>query len=76
MNKRLLKQMLNYFSKVYNLGEKIKGVKDKRPRPQVDTTTIAFIVLMGFILQVASFNKLEYWIRKGKFKKLLPRKKE
>jgi hypothetical protein len=26
------------------------------------------------MLQVPSFNKLEYWINKGKFKKLFPKK--
>lgn len=35
---------------------------------------MSFTVLMGFMLQISSFNRLEYWINKGKFKKLLPRK--
>jgi len=66
--------MLHYFSKVYNLREKIKGVKDERIRPQVDTAVIVFVVLFGLMLQVPSFNRLEYWIKKGKFKKLLPKR--
>lgn len=66
--------MLNYFSKVYHIGEIIKGVKDKRLKPQIKITVISFTVLIGFMLQIPSFNRLEYWIKKGKFKKLLPRK--
>lgn len=76
MNKSLLKQMLTYFSKVYNLGEKIKRIIDTRLEPKVETFTILYIVLMGFMLQVPSFNRLESWIKKGKLKKLLPRKTE
>lgn len=74
MNKSLLQQMLNYFSKVYQLGEKVKGVIDNRINPQVKTSTVSFIVLMGFVFQVPSFNRLEHWIEKGKFKKLFPNK--
>jgi hypothetical protein len=74
MNKSMLRQMLTYFSKVYNLGEKIKGVKDKRIDPEIKTSTIVFIVLFGFVFQVPSFNRLEHWIEKKKFNKLLPKK--
>jgi len=74
MNKSLLKQMFAYFSKVYNVGEKIKGVKDTRTNPQVEASTIAFAVLMGFVLQIPSFNRLEHWIHKGKFNRILPKK--
>lgn len=74
MSIKYLNQMLNYFSKVYHLREKIKTIKDGRINPQIDMVTISFIVLMGFMLQVPSFNRLEKWIKKNKFKKLLPRK--
>jgi hypothetical protein len=70
----MLKQMLTYFSKVYNLGEKIKGGEDKRIDPEIKTCTISFILLMAFVLQVPSFNRLDHWIEKKKFNKLLPKK--
>ncbi|PVZ23001.1 hypothetical protein LX19_01735, partial [Clostridium thermopalmarium DSM 5974] len=54
MNKRYLKQMLTYFSKVYHLGEKIKGLKDGRINPQIETSTISFIVLFTFICRLKS----------------------
>ncbi|MGF7430738.1 transposase [Thermoanaerobacterium thermosaccharolyticum] len=74
MNKSYLKQMLTYFSKIYHLGEKINTLKDKRVKSSVKISTITFVVLFGFMLQMKSFNRLEHWLKKGKFKKLLPRK--
>ncbi|MFU0783295.1 MAG: transposase family protein [Thermoanaerobacterium thermosaccharolyticum] len=74
MNKSYLKQMFTYFSKVYHLGEKINTLKDKRVKSSVKISTITFVVLFGFMLQMKSFNRLEHWLKKGKFKKLLPRK--
>ena len=74
MNKRYLKQMLTYFSKVYHLGEKIKGLKDGRINPQIETSTISFIVLFTFICRLKSFNRLEHWLEKRRFKNLFPKK--
>ncbi|NLZ33865.1 MAG: transposase [Clostridiales bacterium] len=74
MSIKYLNQILTYFSKVYHFREKIKSIKDGRVKPQVDMVTISFILLMGFMIQVPSFNRLEKWIKNNKFKKLLPRK--
>lgn len=74
MNKSYLKQMLSYFSRVYHLGEKIKSLKDGRIDPQIKTSTISFIVLFAFICRLRSFNRLEHWLEKGRFKKLFPKK--
>ncbi|WP_240495845.1 transposase family protein [Thermoanaerobacterium sp. PSU-2] len=74
MNKSYLKQMLIYFSKIYHLGEKINTLKDKRAKSSVKISTITFVVLFGFMLQIRSFNRLEHWLKKGKFKKVLPKK--
>ncbi|AEM78601.1 transposase [Thermoanaerobacter wiegelii] len=74
MNKCYLKQMLTYFSKVYHLGEKIKGLKDGRLNPQIETSTISFIVLLTFICRLKSFNRLEHWLKKRRFKNLFPKK--
>lgn len=73
MNKSYLKQMLTYFSKVYHLGEKINTLNDKRIKSPVKISTITFIVLFGFMLQIRSLNRLQHWIIKGKFKKVLPK---
>ncbi len=74
MNKSYLKQMLTYFSKVYHLGEKINTLKDKRVKSPVKISTITFVVLFGFMLQIRSFNRLNHCLKKNKFKKLLPKK--
>jgi hypothetical protein len=74
MNKCYLKQMLTYFSRVYHLGEKIKGLKDGRLNPQIETSTISFIVLLTFICRLKSFNRLKHWLKKGRFKNLFPKK--
>lgn len=73
MNKSYLKQLLTYTNKVYDLGEKIKGLKDKRLNAQTKISTISFMILFGFILQMRSFNRLEHWIQRGKLKKLFPK---
>lgn len=73
MNKSFLKQMLTYINKVYDIGEKINTLKDKRVNSPVKISTISFIVLFGFMLQIGSFNRLEHWLERGKFKKILPK---
>jgi len=74
MNKSYLKQMLTYINKVYDMGEKINTLKDKRIKSPVKISTITFVVLFGFMLQIRSFNRLEHWLKKGKFKKVVPEK--
>ncbi|NMA57204.1 transposase [Clostridium cochlearium] len=74
MNKSYLKQLFTYINKVYDIGEKIKTLKDKRVKSPVKISTITFVVLFGFMLQIRSFNRLEHWLKKGKFKKVIPKK--
>jgi len=76
MIKSHIKRMFSYFSRIYHLGEEVKRLKDGRIKPQVETSTIAFIVLFAFICGLKSFNRLERWLENKKFKKLLPRKKK
>lgn len=73
MSKSYLKQLLTYINKVYDIGEKINSLKDKIIKSPVKVSTIAFVVLFGFMLQIRSFNRLEHWIEKNKFKKVLPK---
>jgi hypothetical protein len=73
MGKNCLKQILTYINKVYDVGEKINSLKNKSP---VKISTISFIVLFGFMLQIRSFNRLERLLKRNRFKKLLPKKTE
>ena len=66
MDKMYLRQMLTYINKVYHMGEKIKVLKDKRKRQSFKTSVIATIVLIGFMVQVSSFNRIQSWIKRGK----------
>lgn len=74
MNRSYLKQMLTYINKVYDIGKKINTLNDKRIKFSVQISTITFVVLFSFMLQVRSFNRLKHWIKKNKFKKVLPQK--
>lgn len=74
MNKSYLKQILTYINKVYDIGKKINTLKDKRMKSPVKVSTITFVVLFGFMLQIRSFNRLEHWLKKGKLKKVVPKK--
>jgi hypothetical protein len=74
MNKKYLNQMFTYFSKVYHIGEKINSLRDNKIKSPVKTSTISFILLFGFMLQIKSFNRLDHWLERGKFKKLFPKK--
>lgn len=73
MNKSYLKQMLTYINRVYDIGEKINTLKDKRVKSLIKIQIISFVVLFGFMLQIGSFNRLEHWLKKGKFKKVMPK---
>ena len=50
-------------------------MKDKNNSP-VKISTIAFIVLLGFMTQIRSFNKLKHMLDRNKFNKLLPKRTE
>ena len=73
MSRPWLSQLLTYVSTVYGIGEKIKGAKDERKKPQILASTVFCIVLPGFLFRMESFNQLNGWMHLGRFRKLLPR---
>ena len=74
MGKSYLKQLLTYINKVYDIGEKINTLKDKRIKSPVKISIITFTVLFGFMLQIRSFNRLNHWLKKNKFNKIISKK--
>jgi len=74
LNKGYLKTLFKYISSVYDIGSKIKSLKDKRNNPKILTSTISFILIMGFMLKIRSFNQLDDWLENKDFKKIVPRK--
>jgi len=74
LNKGYLKNLLHYLSSVYDLGGKIKQLRDNRTNPKITTNSIAFILLIGFMLKIRSFNQLDDWLEHNDFKRIIPRK--
>jgi predicted transposase YbfD/YdcC len=74
MSKRYLKTLLKYVSNVYDLGKKINSLKDKRKNTKITTKSIAFSLLLGFMVSIRSFNKLDDYLENKDFKKLVPKK--
>jgi predicted transposase YbfD/YdcC len=74
MNKRYLKTLLKYISNVYDLGKKINSLKDNRKNARIPTNVIAFTLLIGFMISVRSFNKLDDYLENKNFRKLIPKK--
>ena len=72
--KNRLKQLFTYINKVYHIGEKINSLKDKRIQPQIKNSTITIIVMLSFMLQYRSFNRITYSLDRKKFEKIFPSK--
>jgi hypothetical protein len=74
MNKGYLKTLLKYVSNVYDLGKKINSLKDKRQNTTIKTKAVAISLLLGFMISIRSFNKLDDYLENKDFRKLVPKK--
>jgi hypothetical protein len=74
MNKGYLKTLLKYISNVYDFGKKINSLKDKRKNTRISTKAVAFSLIIGFMISIRSFNKLDDYLENKDFRKLVPRK--
>ena len=74
MSNGYLRNLLHYLSGVYDLGGKIKKLRDHRTNPKIATSSIAFTLLIGFMLKIRSFNQLDDWLEHDDFKRIVPRK--
>ena len=69
--KNKLKQLFTYINKVYQMGKKINSLEDKRTREaKIKNSTITIIVLLGFMMQVRSFNRIRYNLERNKYSKI------
>lgn len=50
MSIRYLRQLLTNINKVYDIGEKINSIKDKRVKSPVNISTITFVVIFFIVL--------------------------
>ena len=66
---------MDYIHKVYNLGQLVRQIRDKRKRSSIKTHIVAYLLICGFIFQVSSFNRMKYFIEdnKQRFKNLFPK---
>jgi len=69
-----LRNLLHYLSSVYDLGGKIKKLRDNRTNPKITTSSIAFTLLIGFMLKIRSFNQLDDWLEHNDFRRIVPKK--
>jgi len=74
LSKGYLRNLLQYLSSVYNIGEKIKKLSDNITNPKITTSAIAFALLIDFILKIRSFNQLDDWLEHNDFKRIAPQK--
>ena len=74
MSNGYLKILLHYLSSVYDLGAKIKKLRDNRSNPKITTSSIAFTLLIGFMLKIRSFNQLDDWLEHNDFRRIVPKK--
>jgi hypothetical protein len=69
--KNKLKQLFTYINKVYEIGKKINSLKDNRTKkPKIENSTITIIVLLGFMTQIRSINRIRYDLDRGNYKKI------
>jgi hypothetical protein len=59
---------------VQNIGDKIKKIRDNRDNPKIATNSIAFVLLIGFMLKMRSFNQLDNWLEHDDFRRIVPKK--
>ena len=69
-----MRNLLQYLSNVYDLGGKIKKLRDNRTNPKITTSSIAFTLLIGFMLKIRSFNQLDDWLEHNDFRRIVPKK--
>ncbi len=54
-----LRKMLAYANRVFDLGDLLENVRDRRQSPQIATALVARIIVMLGLLRIRSFNALE-----------------
>ena len=74
MTKGYLKTLLKCISNVYDLGKKINSLRDKRKNTRISTKAIAISLIIGFMLSIRSFNKLDDYLENKDFRKIVPKK--
>ncbi len=74
MRENYFVKMMKYMKNVYHIDRQIEQITDNRLNPTYKTSQIIFLVLLGFLLRVRSFNQLNFMIKAGEFNEIYFRK--
>jgi len=66
-----LAQFLHYAQKVFGLNKLLRGVRDRRPYPQIPTRPLLVSLLMGVILRVGSYLDLAQQTQRRRWQHLI-----
>lgn len=64
-------QFLHYSQKVFGFRELVRGVRDRRPYPQIPTQAIFLTLIFGVVLRVSSYFDLAQKTKKPRWQQLL-----
>ena len=73
MRKNYFVKLVRYMKNVYHIENNLNKLSDGRINPTYKTGQVIFLVLVGFLLRVKSFNELNLIIKNNEFNKLFPR---
>ena len=75
MNRQWARGFLLYSSKVHHVGRMVNRANDGRPKPPIGSDVIFAVMLLGFAHRIRSMEELDREIRKGRYRKVIPRGK-
>lgn len=71
MNQNQLVQFLAYATKVFHLGQLVRGVRDQRSYPEIPTRPIFLTLLLGVLLRVGSYHDLAKQTKRRRWRHLI-----
>ena len=71
----ILEKFFKYITEVYNVNELVHQIRDSKMRRSVNTAVVGYLLIFAFVLQVSSFNRMQYLldINKKRFLNLFPK---
>lgn len=66
-----LAQFLGYGTKVFALGRRLRGVRDRRPYPEIPTRALLVSLLMGVVMRVPSYLDLAAQTKRRRWRHLI-----
>ena len=73
MRKNYFVKLVKYMKNVYHIENGLNKLSDGRVNPTYNTAQVITLVLLGFLLRVKSFNKLNLMIKNNEFREIFRR---